>query len=246
MTKRTFEFQDGPDAITATVESYGVSFRGRGPKGGHVSGPETIPTKALPGFLAFLAEHGLTDAELLNRSAEIAEGPLSSFDYELIADALDVLDPDGSEQTRRKQELEAWARQMAETGRGHLPPAVPGETAPPIRVVAALEGGIIQGAVADRPGVVLLTVDYDTDGEKDGVYDIPQGDDTTTAEAFRGEIRPEVDPAWIDGLQAARPSYGEGADEQLTETRGDPLPTAEQLRDRLQPAYDAAEEATRD
>lgn len=46
---------------------------------------------------------------------------LSSFDYQLIADALDVLDPDGSEATRRKQELEAWARQMAVTGRGHLP-----------------------------------------------------------------------------------------------------------------------------
>lgn len=63
-----------------------------------------------------------TEARRIAAALTNAEsGPLSSFDFELLADALDVLDPDGSEATRRKQELEAWARQMAETGRGHLP-----------------------------------------------------------------------------------------------------------------------------
>jgi hypothetical protein len=212
-----------------------------------VSGPGLIPTKALPGFLAFLAEHGLTDAELLNRSAEIAEGPLSSFDYELIADALDVLDPDGSEQTRRKQELEAWARQMAATGRGHLPTVadrgaellraamalinayggdVPdwlrGEAdallracadfdgfpgARPTRVVVTMEGGCVQGVVADRGGLLIRTLDYDIEGisgsDDEPLWNVPQ-DDGRTAEGYRSDpFEPDVDPAWIEAFENA-------------------------------------------
>lgn len=130
-------------------------------------------------------------------------GPLSSFDYALIADALDILDPDGSEATNRKQELEAWARQMAETGRGHLPAGEPGHTAPAIRVLVAIEGGLVQGAVADRPGVSVITLDYDTDGaDPDEVFAIPQ-DDGSTSNATRGGLSAEHDPAWIDRAEAA-------------------------------------------
>jgi hypothetical protein len=184
---------------------------------------------------------------------------LSSFDYELIADALDILDPDGSEATRRKQELEAWARSMAATGRGYLPPAVPGETSPPIRVLVALEGGCVSAVTASVAGVQLVTIDYDTEGADEAeLFDIPQ-DGEGTVEAFRhvGECDHDTSGFW-EGARDARPTApverlamlrrdqegGEGAyfdavrreadeleawlardDLQLTETRGDPLPS---------------------
>jgi hypothetical protein len=128
---------------------------------------------------------------------------LSSYDYALIATALEELDADGSEATARKQELEAWARQMAETGRGYLPPC---NTADPIRVLVALEGGVISGTVADRPGVEIVALDYDTEGADDeDLFDIPQ-DSGGTAEAFRAEHTPEIDAGFIARARAARPS----------------------------------------
>lgn len=38
---------------------------------------------------------------------------LTSMDYELIADALAILSPDGATESARADELEAWARSMA-------------------------------------------------------------------------------------------------------------------------------------
>lgn len=140
---------------------------------------------------------------------------LSSYDYELLADALDALEPDGSAQTARKSELEAWARSMAATGLGYLPPAQPGVTAPPIRVLVALEGGLVQGAVADVAGVRVIVVDYDTEGaDLDGVYSIPQ-DGGGTAEACRSEHAAEHDPAFIDGAEAAEFADLQGAAEEF-------------------------------
>lgn len=136
---------------------------------------------------------------------------LSSYDYELLADALDVLDPDGSEQTNRKSELEAWARAMAATGTGYLPEAVPGRTAPPIRVLVALEGGTVQGAVADREGVAVTVLDYDDEGaDADRVYAIPQGSGGF-ASAWVAEHDATPDAAFIDAALAAELDDPEGA-----------------------------------
>lgn len=140
---------------------------------------------------------------------------LSSFDYELIADALDCLDPDGSEQTARKQELEAWARQMSALGRGYLPPAKPGINAPPIRVLVAVEGGNVQGAVADREGVTVTVLDYDTEGaDADRVFSIPQRGEGF-APAYRSEHEALADVAFIDGALTAELDEPEEAIEEL-------------------------------
>jgi hypothetical protein len=196
-------FEDGPDKVSVAKTEHGLVLRNDGPRGGvRFLG---IPTEALAPLVALI---------------DPPTGPLSSFDYELIADALDVLDPDGSEATRRKQELEAWARQMAATGRGYLPEGRPGETAPPIRVAVALEGGIVQGAVADRPGVAVTVLDYDTDGaDADRVWAIPQ-DNGGTENAYVAEHDAEHDPAFIDAAQAAKLADPEEAIAELRERAG--------------------------
>jgi hypothetical protein len=135
---------------------------------------------------------------------------LSSFDYELLADALDVLDPDGSEATRRKQELEAWARAMAATGRGYLPPARPGETAPLPQVLIHLDGGLVQDIIASSP-IHAVVLDYDTDGaDLTDLFDIPQTDGDVE-EGFVsdwGTIRGTAeDAAFIAAALASEPSY---------------------------------------
>jgi hypothetical protein len=132
---------------------------------------------------------------------------LGSFEYELIADALDVLDPDGSAATNRAQELAAWARAMAATGRGYLPPS----TGKPLRVLVALEGGCVSAVIINRPGVELITLDYDTEGSDEAdLFDIPQ-DGGDTAQAWRtiGECEQD-EGGFFERARDARPSDPEG------------------------------------
>jgi hypothetical protein len=73
----------------------------------------------------------------------------------------------------------------------------------PIRVAVALDGGLVQGAVADRPGVSVTTIDYDTEGaDADEVRAIPQ-DGGDTAEATIGGVSATFDPAWLDAAEGA-------------------------------------------
>lgn len=82
-----------------------------------------------------------------------------------------------------------------------------GDRPTPIRVLVALEGGLVQGAVADRAGVAVTVLDYDTEGaDADGVYAIPQQStfgDLGTAEACRSHHAATNDPAFIDAAEAA-------------------------------------------
>jgi hypothetical protein len=210
-------------------------------------------------------------------------GPLSSFDFALLADALDCLDPDGSEATRRKQELEAWARQMSETGRGYLPAVAPCNTPPIDAILAELQRR------RDAWAAMSHTVDGQNDLDEDEgeqlateydellafVRGLPPCNTPPTspysaelAEAFRQGARElqidrlDIEPDAIveeggDGGAYVRcrvyvsdgerlPMPGEEIDgEQLTEeTAGDPF-SPERLRERLAPAYAAAEEAMR-
>jgi hypothetical protein len=85
-----------------------------------------------------------------------------------------------------------------------------------LRVLIALEGGIVQGTVADRPGVDVILLDYDTEGaDVADLFAIPQSDGAT-AEAFRSQAgEAEHDPAFIDGALAAPPSDPEARIAQL-------------------------------
>lgn len=154
------------------------------------------PIEELRDALFYFDAHG--DKPQLADAPYTVSG-LSSFDYELLADALDVLDPDGSEATKRKQELEAWARAMAATGVGYLPPL-------PVQLAIHLDGGIVQGTVANQPGVTVHVVDYDTEGgDTDRLFEVPQ-DDGSTERAYIGIWEPDVDPAFIQGVIDAQPA----------------------------------------
>lgn len=86
---------------------------------------------------------------------------------------------------------------------------------PPIRVLVALEGGCVQGAVADVEGVAVTVLDYDTEGA-DGhrIYSIPQRE-AFNADAYVAEYDADHDPAFIDAAKAADLSDPEEALEQL-------------------------------
>lgn len=74
--------------------------------------------------------------------------------------------------------------------------------AKPIRVLVAIDGGLVQGGCADVP-VELITLDYDCEGaDDDEVYAIPQ-DEGGTARATRGGDDLKADPAFIDAALAA-------------------------------------------
>jgi len=81
------------------------------------------------------------------------------------------------------------------------------------RVVVSLDGGLVQGIVAD---IALdgYVVDYDTDGAPlRDLVEIPQSDNTTSEGLMRGESV-EVDSGWIDGAIGAYEAHDpDAADE---------------------------------
>lgn len=128
--------------------------------------------------------------------------------YELAAKALRVWNAEAiaPQRAKAKAALEELAADL--NGRDLLAPAA---AADPIRVVVALGGGLVQGAVADRPGVSVITIDYDSEGAAaDEVRDIPQ-DGGGFAEATIGGVPAEFNPAWIDAAEAAELADPEAA-----------------------------------
>lgn len=87
------------------------------------------------------------------------------------------------------------------------------QAAKPIRVLIALDGGLVQGGCSDVP-VEIIVVDYDTGGADPAeLVDVPQ-DDGTTTEAFAHSQSFTVDPAFIDGAEAAMIAHDkEGIDD---------------------------------
>lgn len=178
--------------------------------------------------------HGEAEAEARRIAAALTAvetGTLSSSDYELIADALDVLDPDGSEATNRKQELEAWARAMAATGRGYLPPAG-ADSLPAIRALIRY--------AADAPDIVCGEGYWDDGSESANADGMNQARSEAAAlirdalgalgiEPPKGlKVCPECYRDESDGHSYQCSHDGEEADddeeaEGLTESTGDPL-----------------------
>lgn len=118
----------------------------------------------------------------------------------------------------------------------------------PTRLLVALEGGLISGLVADVPGVDVVCLDYDTEGaEEEDLFAIPQPDGKTSR-AWRRLETAEVDPAFIDGARAARPSDPEARLAMLrrevagAEARGDQGVWAWDIRRELE-ELEAAEKA---
>jgi hypothetical protein len=113
------------------------------------------------------------------------------------------------------EELESLDHYLAAHGCGNsdtLP------SAPPIRVLVALEGGCVSAVTASVPGVQLVTLDYDTEGADEAdLFDIPQNGGGT-AEAFRsvGECDHDTSGFW-EGACNARPTDPEGRVKMLRE-----------------------------
>lgn len=81
-----------------------------------------------------------------------------------------------------------------------------------IRIVVAIEGGLVSGVVADRP-IHLMTIDYDTEGaDEDDISQVPQ-DGGKVAEAVVNHWTDEavaIDRAWIARIDAALAGSTEG------------------------------------
>lgn len=74
----------------------------------------------------------------------------------------------------------------------------------PTRFLIALEGGLVQGTVADRRDVQVTVIDYDDEGaDAADIHAIPQsgGGSADALRSSHGEA--EYDPAFIDGALAA-------------------------------------------
>lgn len=70
-----------------------------------------------------------------------------------------------------------------------------------VRVGIRLEGGIVQSVFADAP-IDALVIDYDVDTmDEDSIYDVPQGDGTTSR-AWLYEERAPAMPDELDRLYA--------------------------------------------
>jgi hypothetical protein len=67
----------------------------------------------------------------------------------------------------------------------------------PIKIVADITGGILQGASSTVP-VELWTVDYETDGcDDDEIFEIDQGENGRTAQGHLVQHDPDVNPDWV-------------------------------------------------
>lgn len=85
----------------------------------------------------------------------------------------------------------------------------------PLRVLVALEGGIVQGAVADLEGVTVTVLDYDTEGaDEERVFAIPQRG-AGYSDAYMVEHDADHDPVFIDAAKAADVAEPEEALESL-------------------------------
>jgi hypothetical protein len=97
-------------------------------------------------------------------------------------------------------------------------PALAALIAGPIRVLVALEGGTVQGAVCDHAGCSVTVLDYDTDGAAaDQVFAIPQDGDRGPSDAYRNGVSAVHDPAFIDAAEAAPLADPKGAIAELRE-----------------------------
>ncbi len=72
----------------------------------------------------------------------------------------------------------------------------------PLRVLVAMEGGLIQGGCADVP-VQLVTVDYDVEGVDQARITLVPQDDGSTAEGYVGGTDLDADSGFIDRVLAA-------------------------------------------
>ena len=73
----------------------------------------------------------------------------------------------------------------------------------PVRVLVALEGGCVQGAVADCEGVTVIVLDYDDEGaDADRIFAIPQRG-SGFSPAYVGHHDAPQDVAFIDAALAA-------------------------------------------
>lgn len=79
------------------------------------------------------------------------------------------------------------------------------------RVAIGLDGGVVQWALADRPGLRVHVIDFDTDGHKPGKFDltlIDDGDSQDPANAY--ELGPKVDFPYFERLDVAPPCDADG------------------------------------
>jgi hypothetical protein len=90
----------------------------------------------------------------------------------------------------------------ADDSREEIEAVLAGLPAKPIRILIALDGGLVQGGCSDVP-VDVTIVDYDVEGADEAdLTDVPQDDGTTARAAVGGETF-SVDPAFIDAAIAA-------------------------------------------
>jgi hypothetical protein len=149
------------------------------------------------------------EAELLGWLLDYADAHVSDWNEDEGLDAGSRAEAEeAAERIERGRQL--IERVKAAPACSIIPPA-------PTRVLVALDGGLVQGAVADRPGVSIITVDYDCDGAAaDEVFAIPQGDGTTS-EGTIGGLSAAFDPAFIDAAEAAELDDPAGAEEHKRE-----------------------------
>ena len=74
-----------------------------------------------------------------------------------------------------------------------------------MKIAVIVEGGLVQGALADGEAELLL-VDYDVEGTDKGLVEVPQGDGTTRqANVYRDD--PDFAPVAVAELYALRPHH---------------------------------------
>lgn len=159
--------------------------------------------------------------ELILGACDLAELQLTAIEADAIAAAVSFGDSFVTDWVENEGAADPEA--LAGAGAVELASAVverierklAGKPPAPTRVVVALEGGLVQGAVADRPGVSVTVLDYDTEGaDAAEIRAIPQ-DGGGTAEATIGGHSAAHDPAWIDAAEKAELADPEGAIELL-------------------------------
>jgi hypothetical protein len=71
---------------------------------------------------------------------------------------------------------------------------------PPIRIVADMSGGVLQGASIDHGAIDLLVVDYDPAGGEDNIHEVPQSDGSTVPADVVSLAAFHVDPDWVAAM----------------------------------------------
>lgn len=104
----------------------------------------------------------------------------------------------------------AEARELADRlawGGAKDEPELAVERNEPLRVLIALEGGCVSAVIINRPGVELVSLDYDTEGADEAdLFDIPQ-DGGGTAQAWRSIGECEHDQTgFFERARDAQPS----------------------------------------